>query len=124
MTETNVDEQTREMGIRIARLLEEKQAEDITMMNVRELLPVCDYFIIATGRNAQHLSALSEHIDDRVSSYSDLSYMGQEGEEEGLWVLMDYGSIIIHLFQEHVREYYRLEGLWADAPRVDFRQEE
>ncbi len=124
MTEQTVDEQTRKRGLEVARLLHEKKAKDITMLKVRELLPVCDYFIIATGRNAQHLSALSEHIDDYLSSYSELSYIGQEGEDEGLWVLMDYGSIIIHLFQEHVREYYRIEGLWADAPRVDFHEEE
>jgi len=124
MTERDIDERTRELGMHVARLLDEKQAEDITMMKVRELLPVCDYFIIATGRNAQHLSALSEHADEYLSDHAEESYMGQEGEEEGLWVLMDYGSIVIHLFQEHVREYYRIEGLWADAPRVEFEREE
>ncbi len=124
MTDQEIDERTRETGPRIARLLEEKKAENPVIIEVRDLLPVCDYFIIATGRNKQHLEALSKQIEDLMSSVPEISLMGKEGLDEGLWVLMDYGSIVVHLFQEHVREYYRIEGLWADAPRIDYQTDE
>lgn len=124
MANQEIDERTREVGPRIARLLEEEKAEDVVILEVRELLPVCDYFIVATGRNMQHLDALSREVEEMMSSESGFQCVGQEGSEEGLWILMDYGSIIVHLFQEHVREYYRIEGLWADAPRIDYQTDE
>lgn len=124
MTNQEIDERTREMAPRMARLLEEKKAENPVIIEVRELLPVCDYFIIATGRNKQHLEALSKQVEDMMSSVPEMECTGKEGLDEGLWVLLDYGSIIVHLFQEHVREYYRIEGLWADAPRLNYQSDE
>lgn len=114
-------EETRAMSCEIARLLEKKKTEDITVLEVFHYLPVCDFFIIATGRNAQHLSALRKHLEDFMEEEQpEIELRGVEGYEEGLWLLMDYGKIVIHLFQEHVRDYYRIENLWADAPEVEW----
>lgn len=117
-------EDNREISRTVARVLKEKQAEDIQIMEVFHLLPVCDFFVIATGRNARHLTALSDHLEEQLKDHPELDLKGIEGYEEGLWVLVDYGSIIVHLFQDHVRDYYRMESLWADAPEIDWQVED
>ncbi len=116
MEEPTESDDVEEISRSIAHLISEKKAEDVAILEVREVLPVCDFFVIGTGRNEQHLTSLSDHIQEKMKEWGQEEPAGIEGYEEGLWVLMDYGTIVVHLFQEHVREYYRMESLWADAP--------
>lgn len=76
-----------------------------------------DYFIVASGTSRRHVQALAEHLDE-VLSAAGIEPLGREGLEEGSWILLDYNDVIIHLFLQPLREFYDLEALWAEAPRV------
>ncbi len=88
-------------------------------MQVGELLPVADYFVIVTGRNRRHTQTLAETVRLALKHQGRLP-LGQEGQTDGRWVLLDYGDVIMHLFQKEDREYYDLENLWGDAPRTSW----
>lgn len=96
-----------------------KKAMDIVALDVRDFTSVADAFIICSGRSNRQVTALAEFIK------KDLKEQGQnalsvEGRKEGHWVLLDYGDVIVHIFYEPLRSFYDLEGLWADARRIQF----
>ncbi|TWT73716.1 Ribosomal silencing factor RsfS [Posidoniimonas polymericola] len=85
---------------------------------MRELTPVFDYFLLATGSSRRQLHAISEEIDHILEGKLGDSRMGIEGYRESRWILLDYGNVVIHLFDEEVRGFYALEELWSGATRV------
>ena len=90
---------------------------------MRELTPLFDYFVIATGASRKQLHAISEEIDHTLEDQLDDSRLSREGYDESHWILLDYGTVVIHLFDEETREYYSLETLWGDAVEVDLAGE-
>ena len=91
---------------------------DIVVLDMREITPVFDYFVLATGNSRRQLHAISEEIDHRLEDDLNDKRMGIEGYSESRWILLDYGTVVIHLFDEEMREYYALEQLWSEAKRV------
>ena len=89
-----------------------------TVLDVHELSSVADYFIICSGRSNRQVKAIAEHIDVELKK-QDIRPLSKEGLEDGHWVLMDYGHVIIHIFYEPIRSFYDLEGLWIDAKRIE-----
>ncbi len=85
-------------------------------MEMQDLTPVCDFFVICSGRSPVHVKAIAEEIDERLREQGARA-VHMEGVPEGRWVLMDYLSVVVHIFTPEAREYYGLEHLWADAPR-------
>lgn len=79
-------------------------------------------FVIATGTSRPHVQALAEGVEERLREDLDLKPLRNEGKAEAEWILLDYGDIIVHLFQAAAREYYGLERLWADAPKVEWNE--
>lgn len=98
--------------------IEERKGEDIVMLDLREISPIADYFVIATSDNERMLRALIRSIDEAMTKNHQLDVQHIEGSAESGWVLLDYSWVIIHLFGRSQREFYRLEHLWADAPVV------
>lgn len=98
----------------------DKKATDICVLDLTELSDVCDYFVIMTGANARLIDAVVDEIEDRVAARAGEHPFSIEGRNERAWILMDYGSVIVHLFTPEARAYYRLERLWGDAPTLDF----
>jgi len=98
--------------------IEERKGEDIVMLDLREISPIADYFVIATSDNERMLSALIRSIDKVMSETYQLDARHVEGSPESGWVLLDYNWVIIHLFSRSQRDFYRLELLWSDAPVV------
>ncbi|MFZ7127102.1 MAG: ribosome silencing factor [Desulfobacterales bacterium] len=94
-----------------------KKASHIVALDVHELSSVADAFIFCSGSSHRQVSAIAEHVQTVLKARG-IRPMHIEGMKEGQWVLMDYGHVIIHIFHEPVREFYDLEGLWADAPRL------
>jgi ribosome-associated protein len=94
-----------------------RKALDVVMLDVRELTSLADTFIICSGRSNRQVSAIAEYIRTDLKK-SGLIPLSVEGLKEGHWVLMDYGYVVIHVFYDPVRNFYDLEGLWADAPRI------
>ena len=81
-----------------------------------------DVFVIATGTSRPHVQALAEWVVERICEELNRKPIRSEGKPEGEWILLDYGDIIVHLFQSSSREYYGLERLWADAPRIEWTE--
>ncbi|OHB75604.1 MAG: ribosome silencing factor, partial [Planctomycetes bacterium RBG_16_64_10] len=101
-----------------ARTAEENRGRDIVLLDMRELTPLFDYFVLATGTSRRQLHAMSEEIDHTLTNDMNDRRLSIEGYDEGRWILLDYGNVVIHLFDEETREYYALEQLWSDARRV------
>ena len=95
-----------------------KGAEDVCIVDLTELSDVCDYFVIATGSNTRMVDAIVDEVEEKVAKTCGEHPFSIEGREERSWILMDYGSVVVHSFTPEAREYYRLEKLWGDAPRV------
>jgi len=103
---------------RIYKCLDDKKAQDITVLNVSKITTLADYFIIATGTSSTHINALCNHIEKELAK-EDLCPAHKEGRAEGEWVLMDYQDIVIHVFNSELRAYYSLERIWSDAKFIE-----
>lgn len=112
--------ESKDFAVLIADCLNEKQADEITVLDVADLVGYCDYFVIASGRNARQLGAMITHVERRLADASDRRPYGREGVSEGNWALLDYGDVVVHLFRGEERLFYDLEGLWSEAPRVPY----
>lgn len=97
-----------------AELASEKQARDITMLDVRALCSFADYFVICTGETKRHIEAIWEGINEALRSRGVIPHHN-EGTPESGWMLVDFGSVIVHIFAPSERDYYRLDKLWAKA---------
>lgn len=104
----------------IADALADKKATDITLLDVHDLVGYTDAFVVCTGRSDRLVKALAEHVERMVRTELRMHPIGIEGLERGLWALIDFGDVIVHIFREHERVFYDLEGLWEDAPRFPY----
>ena len=95
-----------------------RKAENIVVLDVRDLSSVTDYFVIASGTSEPHLRAIVEEITDRLRDEHDLRPMRKDGSVQGAWVVLDFFDVIVHVMRADVRERYDLESLWGDAARV------
>ena len=101
-----------------SRFALEKKAYDLVMMEVREITSIADYFIVCSGRSDRQVQSIAQGIEENLRGWG-LRPHSVEGAGRGQWVLMDFSDVIVHIFFEPVRDFYDLEGLWADAPRVE-----
>jgi len=115
--EERVEVDPGELAHRIVDVASDRKAADIVLLRTSEVTTLADYFVIASGRSDRQVQALSKAIVDelRDEGYKPL---GIEGKGGARWVLIDYGSVIVHLFAPEVREYYGLERLWSKAAQV------
>ena len=110
---------TERLAVDLALLAAELRCEDIVVLNLRNLSPACDYFLIATGTSDRQMRAVADAIDERAKAARHQRY-GLAGYEHATWILIDYVDLVIHLFDQTSRDYYDLELLWGDAPRVEW----
>lgn len=111
-------ERSLELALAAARTAEENRGENIVLLDLRGVTPEFDYFVIATGNSRRQLHAISEDIDHRLEDDLGDKRMGIEGYSDSRWILLDYGSVVVHLFDAETRDYYALEDLWNEAKRV------
>lgn len=95
----------------------EKQAADVVILNVGDLTTIADFFVICSGDSQRQVTAISECIDEALAREG-VEPFHVEGLDHALWVLMDYRSLIVHIFKPEVRQFYDLERLWGDAPKI------
>ena len=101
----------------IVKILDEKKATDLTVIETQELTVMSDYFVIASGTSNTHVRSLADDVEFEMSKLGvEIDHI--EGRATG-WILLDYGDVLVHVFQPESREYYNLERLWGDAARVD-----
>lgn len=96
----------------------EKKALNLTVLDVRDLTSIADAFIICSGRSNRQVNAIAESIVAKLKKQK-IKPLSVEGTGQGHWILLDYGHVVIHVFYEPVREFFDLEGLWADAKRIE-----
>ncbi len=106
-----------------ARVAEENRGRDVVVLDMRRLTAMFDYFVLASGASRRQLHAISEEIDHALEDRLGDRRLGIEGYEESHWILLDYGDVVIHLFEPATRAYYALEDLWAQAQRVPIKDE-
>ena len=102
----------------VTRAALEKKAYDLVVMEVRDLTSIADYFVICSGRSDRQVQSIAQGIEEYLG-HSEISPLSIEGAHRGHWVLMDFADVIVHIFYEPVRQFYDLDGLWGDAPRVE-----
>ena len=103
-----------------AKALDDKKAKDVLVLKTAEQTVIADYFVICNGSSAPHVKALVDEVDKQLSEAGEPP-MRREGLRSDIWVLMDFGCVIVHLFLEEARAFYDLERLWADAEAVDLK---
>jgi ribosome-associated protein len=113
---------SRKLALLCRQLADNKKAEDIVILDVRELSSVTDYFVIASGTSEPHLRAIVDEITDKLRDEHHLRPKAVDGTLQAAWIVLDYFDVIIHLMRQDVRERYDLETLWGDAPRVRTRK--
>jgi len=106
---------------RLAEAALQRKALDLLALNVRELTSFADAFLLATGTSDRHVRSVADAMLE-ASQEMGMSPLGVEGYDEGRWVLIDLNEVVVHIFQEEVREHYDLERLWSDAPAIDLGQ--
>jgi len=109
-------------GIELARICSriaaDNKAEDVVALDVREMSSFADFFVILSGRSTRHVQAMAERLENELRSKR-IKTSRAEGLQEGKWVLLDFGDVIVHVFYHEERSFYDLEGLWHDAPRIE-----
>lgn len=108
-----------ELALAAARTAADNRGQQIEILDLRGVTPIFDYFVIVTGTSRRQLHAISEEIDHTLEDELNDRRLGIEGYNESRWILLDYGTVVIHLFDQETRNYYDLENLWAGAPKVD-----
>ncbi len=109
-----------ERALAAARVADLNRGRDVQILDLRELTPIFDYFVVVTGASRRQLHAISEEIDDVMQRDFNDQRLGIEGYAESRWILLDYGDVVIHMFDDETRAYYGIEHLWAGAKRVPF----
>jgi ribosome-associated protein len=99
----------------IVDAIADKKGEDIVLLDIHDVSLIADYFVIGSANSDRQLNAITEAIRDEVKKNSGTLPLRTEGRGESGWVLVDYGSVVVHLFSPELRRYYDLEGLWRDA---------
>ena len=109
---------SRQLAVEIARILDSKKAQEVRVLKVRDLTVLTDYFVIASGTSTTHTAALADEVEFQLTQKG-IRPLSTEGYDAKNWVLLDYGTVIVHVFVPNTRTYYDLEHLWADADPVD-----
>ena len=114
-------EESREAAVAAARSASAKQAEGVAILDVHGLIVITDYFVIASGETDRQVRTIVEEVEKALRDLG-RKPVRREGETEGRWVLLDYVDVVVHVFADEEREYYDLERLWRDAPRVEWNE--
>jgi len=115
-------EEAKQMAVRIAAIMDDKKASDIVVIEMPQELAITDYFVICTGANRRQLVAIAEDIRLTLAGEMEIRPMNISGKDTAQWVLMDYATVVVHVFDEPTRQFYDLELLWGDARKLDWRE--
>lgn len=110
-----------DLAIAAARAADDKGATEVLVLDVGDVMGICGYFVIASASNPRLVKAVVEEVEEQLRERFDEKPRSIEGAAERRWVLLDYADIVVHVFHAEEREYYRIERLYADAPRIDWQ---
>ena len=112
-----------QLAIELARIAHENKSEDVIALDLRGISPVTDFVVVATGTSDRQMRAVADRVTEYGKKVGEQLY-GSSGYESAAWILLDYVDVVLHLFAASYREYYDLELLWGDAPRVEWARSE
>ncbi len=113
-----------ELSLQIAKILDDKKAQDIVALNVHDLTVITDCMVIASGRNSLQVKAIADEVQDKLAQ-AGIEPLRTEGWQEAKWIILDYGTVLVHMFHTEAREFYRLDRLWEhDGNRIPLPIEE
>lgn len=115
--------ESKAIAMKIAAAASDKKAADILMLNMEELSPVTDYYVICSAGNSTLVKAIADNIEDKLAE-EEIFLKHKEGYADARWILLDYGDVVAHIYLEEERDFYNLEQLWADAPSEAFVENE
>jgi ribosome-associated protein len=113
---------SRAVAVAAARAASDKQAEDIVVLDVSEVIVITDYFVLCTASSSRQVKTVIEAVEDQIRTLG-VRPVRREGESDAGWWLIDYVDVVVHVFGTEEREYYDLERLWRDAPVVDWESD-
>jgi ribosome-associated protein len=119
---TTRQDPSRQKALSCARAAIDKKAEHVKVLDLSDLSGFTDYFVICSGTSDRQVQAISDSVEHTMA-HEGRELLSVEGYAEGRWVLMDFGDVVVHIFLDALREYYDLETLWADAPRIQIPSE-
>ena len=111
---------TKEIACAVTKALDEKKGQDIKLLKIDKVSSLADYFIICTGNVNTHVKTLCDYAEYTLEQLGE-PMLGREGHRGNSWELLDYGSIVVHVFTPEAREFYALERLWGDAEEIDLK---
>ncbi len=112
----------KEMAFQAVEYALDKKGMDLKLFDVRELSSLTDFLLLVSGRSDRQVQAIAENIRTEFKHHHAVIPLAVEGMDQGRWILLDYGEIMVHVFQPAVREFYDLEGLWSEAPEVELAE--
>ena len=107
----------------VANVLEDRHANDVEVIDIAEQSSIADYFVIATAKNTAHVRALAEEVEEKIEAEG-ITVTRTEGIRDGRWAVLDYGNVLVHIFNADTREFYCLEKLWKDHKVIVDEEEE
>jgi len=110
----------REYALYLAQAADEARALEIVILQVGDLIPICEYFVICHSRSSLHNEAICERVEARMREQGHPLHH-REGNQRNEWIIVDYLDVVLHVFSEQARKFYNLERLWAEAPRVELK---
>ncbi len=114
--------ESRQLAITLARLADKKKAEDIAILNLKKRLFLTDYFIILSGKNKKQNQAIADELMYQGKHSLEIELLGKAGYEEASWIVLDFNDVMVHIFQEETRQFYDLEFIWGETPRVSWKR--
>ena len=108
----------KEVALAVTKALDEKKGIDIKLLRITDVSSLADYFLICTGTSNTHVKTLCDYAEYAMEQLGE-PMLGREGHRGNTWDLLDYGSVVVHVFTEEAREFYNLERIWADGENVD-----
>ena len=111
-----------EMTKEMVKILDNKKAQDLQVIGIRDLTIIADYFIIASGGSTPQVKALADEVEFQMKEKFGMMPLRTEGYNSSSWILVDYGNVVVHVFTKDTREFYDLERLWADGTKVELEE--
>lgn len=107
----------KELAVKIAKILDDKKAHNVVTINIHDLSVVADYFVVCAAHSTIHVRALADEVEEQLEK-ENISMLRSDGYKESRWIVLDYGSVLVHIFHIQEREFYNIERLWSDAGNI------